>query len=310
MILIGLTGSLATGKSTVSNLLRSEPYNLPIIDADILARQVVEPGTYGYRQVVKHFGPTTPDLLLDQEDDDDDDDGKGKEREDNETRTSSKEADSENHTRRTRHNRNRSIAKSGSRPLNRAALGRRIFGRSPSRVRDRKILNRIIHPLVRLAMLRHILYYHIRGHWALVLDIPLLYESALDVFCSVVIMVAVSDAEVQMRRLRERDWGLSQREAEERVGSQMGVGEKVGRTRVRGRERGKVLINDEGKGELEGEVRRVVGEVRREGGGWLWGMWLWGSPLGCLIVGIWEVVCSWRARRRWEVEHGKEKAES
>lgn len=97
------------------------------------------------------------------------------------------------------------------------------------------MLNGIIHPLVRLAMVKQLLYYHFLGHWAVVLDIPLLYESGLDVFCGVVVMVAVSDAGVQMRRLRERDAGLSLEEAEGRVASQMGVEEKVERTRVRGK---------------------------------------------------------------------------
>src|ERR1700761_731224 len=68
MLLLGLTGSIATGKSTVSQILSSPPHNLPIIDADVLARQVVEPGTAGYRAIVSYFGPKTPDLLLPPED--------------------------------------------------------------------------------------------------------------------------------------------------------------------------------------------------------------------------------------------------
>ncbi len=145
-----------------------------------------------------------------------------------------------------------------------------------------------------------ILHYFVRGHWAVVLDIPLLYESGLDIFVSVVIMVAVSDAEVQMRRLRERDQGLSAEEAGERVGSQMGVGEKVARTRMRGGGRGKVVWNDGDRGQLEGEVGRVMGEVRGEAGGGAWGWWLVGSPWGVVGVAGWEVWRGWRARRRWE----------
>lgn len=44
------------GKTTVSKLLSSR-HGLPIIDADVLARDVIAPGTSGYRQVVQHFGP-------------------------------------------------------------------------------------------------------------------------------------------------------------------------------------------------------------------------------------------------------------
>lgn len=274
MILIGLTGSLATGKSTVSRLLSAPPYSLPIIDADLLARQVVEPGTYGYNQVLKHFLPTTPDLLLPPEDD-------------STAKSTAK-------------------GKSGQgRAINRAALGRRVFGHEAERIRDRKVLNGIIHPLVRLAMARQILYYHLLGHWACILDIPLLYESGLDIFVSVVLMVAVTSPEVQMKRLRERDKGLSEGEARDRVGSQMGVEEKVGRTEGRGAGRGKVVVNDGGRGELEGEVRRVLGEVEAEGGGRLWGWWLWGSPVGAVGVGAWEVYKGWRARRRWEGERAR-----
>ena len=42
--IIGLTGSIATGKTTVSNYL-AEKYNLPVVDADILAREAVAAGS-------------------------------------------------------------------------------------------------------------------------------------------------------------------------------------------------------------------------------------------------------------------------
>lgn len=42
-MIIGLTGSIASGKSTVANMLKE--YGLPIVDADVVARLVVEPGT-------------------------------------------------------------------------------------------------------------------------------------------------------------------------------------------------------------------------------------------------------------------------
>ncbi|KAJ3063724.1 hypothetical protein HDU98_000485 [Podochytrium sp. JEL0797] len=54
MRIIGLTGGIATGKSTVSNLLRQHQF--PIIDADEIAKEVVEVGTPGYRRIVKAFG--------------------------------------------------------------------------------------------------------------------------------------------------------------------------------------------------------------------------------------------------------------
>lgn len=52
---IGLTGGIATGKSTVSNYLRSK--GLPIVDADSIAKEVVTPGNRGLSRIVDIFGP-------------------------------------------------------------------------------------------------------------------------------------------------------------------------------------------------------------------------------------------------------------
>lgn len=53
-MVIGLTGGIATGKSTVSNLLRS--MGARIIDSDQIAREVVMPGKPAYLELVKYFG--------------------------------------------------------------------------------------------------------------------------------------------------------------------------------------------------------------------------------------------------------------
>lgn len=53
-ITVGLTGGIASGKSTVSAILRE--HDIPVIDADIIAREVVEPGKEAYNQIVKRFG--------------------------------------------------------------------------------------------------------------------------------------------------------------------------------------------------------------------------------------------------------------
>ncbi len=52
---VGLTGGIASGKSTVAAILRE--LGATVIDADLLAREVVAPGTPGLAQVVEAFGP-------------------------------------------------------------------------------------------------------------------------------------------------------------------------------------------------------------------------------------------------------------
>lgn len=55
MRIIGLTGGIASGKSTVSAIL--EELGCTVIDADLLAREVVQPGEAAYREIVATFGP-------------------------------------------------------------------------------------------------------------------------------------------------------------------------------------------------------------------------------------------------------------
>lgn len=65
MLTVGLTGGIGAGKSEVSRLLVS--YGAVLIDADKIAREVVEPGTPGLAAVVEAFGPDvlTPEGALD-----------------------------------------------------------------------------------------------------------------------------------------------------------------------------------------------------------------------------------------------------
>lgn len=54
MVLVGLTGGVATGKSTVALMFKQ--CGAIVIDADVLARSVVEPGKPAWREIVKLFG--------------------------------------------------------------------------------------------------------------------------------------------------------------------------------------------------------------------------------------------------------------
>ncbi|KAF2792703.1 dephospho-CoA kinase [Melanomma pulvis-pyrius CBS 109.77] len=264
MLLLGLTGSIATGKSTVSTLLSRPPYSLPVVDADLIARQVVEPGTAGYNAIVRYFLPSTPDLLLPE-------------------------------------------AGPAGRPLNRPALGRRVFGQGAERERDRKILNGIVHPAVRKEMYKQMVYAYLRGHWAVVLDVPLLFESGWERYCGTILVVGVGDPAIQIQRLRARDKHLTEEDARNRVLSQGDVREKAERCLRRGPERGVVVWNDGDKGTLERDIERVMEGVRRGSPRW-WSALLWVCPPLAGIVGV---VSWWRMRRvqlEWEAERKNNKA--
>lgn len=273
MLIIGLTGSIATGKSTVSSLLTSPPHNLPIIDADILARKVVEPGTAGYKAIVNYFGPSTPDLLL--------------------------PADAD-----------------GKQTLNRPALGRRVFGDSEERKRDRTILNNIVHPAVRWEVYKSLLYYYLRGNWAVVLDVPLLFESGMDVICGTVIVVAVKDPAVQMSRLRARDPHLTAEDAENRVKSQGDVQEKVKKALYRNKtseqdldkgSRGVIVWNDGDKADLAKEVDKAILTIQDNSPRW-WGWVLLLAPPVGVAAAVWNMAINFSSQKSWDQKVKKERA--
>ncbi|PFH60908.1 hypothetical protein XA68_10106 [Ophiocordyceps unilateralis] len=271
MLLIGLTGSIATGKSTVASLLASPPHCLPVVDADVIARRVVEPGTSGYLSIVRHFGPSTPDLLVEP---------------------------------------SASMPARGpqgkGRPINRPALGRRVFGASEERVRERAVLNSIVHPAVRRDMFKAIVGFYLRGHWAVVVDLPLLFESRLHRFCAVTIVVAVADADTQMRRLMARDAHLSREDAEHRVRSQADVRLKAKRCAARGHSRGLVLWNDGSKQELAASLHKDMVALRRQHPDW-WSWLLLACPPLALVVAAWRIWQNVCMDRQWEAAQTKEK---
>jgi dephospho-CoA kinase len=60
MIVVGITGSIATGKSTVSNYLKS---TYPLVDADRIARSILDPPSPAFQKVSLEFPSGTPALL-------------------------------------------------------------------------------------------------------------------------------------------------------------------------------------------------------------------------------------------------------
>ena len=54
MFSVGLTGGIASGKTTISNCFAG--LGVPIIDTDVISRELLQPGELAYRQVRDHFG--------------------------------------------------------------------------------------------------------------------------------------------------------------------------------------------------------------------------------------------------------------
>ena len=111
-------------------------------------------------------------------------------------------------------------------------------------------------------------------------------------------VVAVSDAEVQMKRLRERDPHLSVEDAKNRVMSQGDVREKARHALSRGEKRGVVVWNDGDKEDLKREVARVMKEIEKASPQWWAYVCLVLPPLGAAAA-AWTVFRNWRLQASW-----------
>ncbi|KKI91750.1 dephospho-CoA kinase [Bacillus sp. SA1-12] len=167
-IVIGLTGGIASGKSTVSNIIKNA--GIRVIDADKIAREVVEVGKPAYKQIIETFGQ---DMLL------------------------------------------------KDLTLNREKLGALVFSDEAKRQK----LNQIVHPAVRQEMLKQTRQEKDLQAKAVVLDIPLLFESNLTHMVDKIVLVFVTQ-ETQLKRLMERN-GYTKEEAMMRIRSQMPLKNKV-----------------------------------------------------------------------------------
>jgi dephospho-CoA kinase len=170
MIIVGLTGGIATGKSLVASYLAD--HGAIIIDADKIAHDVVARGKPAWEEIVRTFGKEF--LLPDGE-------------------------------------------------IDRKALGKIIFA-DPAR---RNMLNHIVHPRVFEEISRAIAA-TIDAHGALdpviILDVPLLFESKMDVELPEVIVV-FAPVETQLKRLMARD-NSPEEDALARIRSQLPITEK------------------------------------------------------------------------------------
>lgn len=164
---IGLTGGIASGKSTASSILRE--LGAVIIDADAAAHELAEKGQPLYEAYVRHFGRgiLRPDGSLD-----------------------------------------------------RRRLGQLVF----TQAEEKAWLDQTSHPLIRAAMKKKWAEAEAKGVKAVVLDIPLLFETGWQKKLDETWLIYVPE-EVQLLRLQQRN-GYPCAEAMSRIKAQMPIEEK------------------------------------------------------------------------------------
>lgn len=170
MIIIGLTGGIATGKSTTANMFRD--LDVPVHDADATVHGLMRPDAKATTAIAERFGTAV-------------------------------------------------IADDGS--VDRQALGRTVFGNDGLR-RD---LEAILHPLVAADRDKFLDNHRHAGTAAVVLDVPLLFETGGDALCDLTIL-CVADPQIQRDRAMARP-GMTPAKLDAIIASQMSIAEKIER---------------------------------------------------------------------------------
>ncbi len=235
---IGLTGGIASGKSTVGQLLSSH-FGLPVLDADAYAREALAPGTAATAAVLARYGATVgagADAAAGHRTGHE---PQGQERSvagANTVQLSPSPADNSDAQA-------DAAAPAAAPAIDRAALGRIVFADAA----ERQWLENLIHPLVRQRFSAELA--RLDAAPAVVLMIPLLFEAGLQELCSEVWLVSCDEA-TQLERLHERD-GLSAAAAAERLAAQWPLERKRELADV-------VIANDGSREELLAGLRRAL----------------------------------------------------
>lgn len=172
--IVGLTGGIASGKTTISNYFRH--LKIPLVDGDLLARKVMRAGQPAVAEIAELFGPAV-------------------------------------------------LLENGE--INRVELGRLVFASTEKR----KMLDDIVQPQIRLEVRKEIEKYLKDDPLLIVLDLPLLYEHGYESKVDEVIVIYV-DAATQKDRLLKRNKDLSEKDAVNRINSQIPLSEKAKRADV------------------------------------------------------------------------------
>ncbi len=138
------------------------------------------------------------------------------------------------------------IAPNGS--LNRVALGRIVFS-DPEKLR---VLNEITHEAVKSEVRKMLADYRQKGEEAVIVEVPLMFESGFDKECDEVVCVAADD-DVRLGRICKRD-GLSQDDAKKRMKNQKDNDFYIANSSI--------IVYNNGNEDIDLQVSRILDAIR------------------------------------------------
>ncbi|HKL47737.1 MAG TPA: dephospho-CoA kinase [Candidatus Izemoplasmatales bacterium] len=166
MVVVGVTGGIASGKSLVSDWFKK--LHIKVLDADRIYKKLIQSNASLYRDIIDAF----------------------------------------------------SLEENPNKTIDFKVLGRIVFNDQEKL----QILNAITHPYVIKEIEKHIEHYRHEDLPLLVLDVPLLFEANMAIYCDAIICV-YADRETQISRLMKRGY-LNREIAIQRIDSQMDLEEK------------------------------------------------------------------------------------